>query len=227
MKTLNRVLIAALVAGFVAGLVTATLQQVTTTPLIIQAEKYEGDGHEHATEGKAAQEWAPEEGFERIFYTSVATIATSFGFALILLVAMIFAKETISVRVGLAWGAAAFVVTGLAPALGLSPELPGSAAGELAARQVWWIGTVLATAVGLWLVLKVSSPITIVAGLVLIVVPHIIGAPHPQEFTSEVPGEVTAHFASASLVVHAVMWSLIGAITGYMWKRGEASAGIA
>ena len=80
MKTLNRVLMATLVAGFVAGLVTATIQQFTTTPLIIEAETYEGAGHTHETEGEGhkhetsgeedAQAWAPTEGLERIFYKS-------------------------------------------------------------------------------------------------------------------------------------------------------------
>ena len=229
MQLFNRVVVSTLVAGLFAGLVTATLQQLSTTPLIIEAEKYEGNGHEHEHEDEHRAEeeangWAPAEGFERMFYTSITTIATAFGFALILLVGMILAKEAISVRTGLAWGAAAFVATGLAPAFGLSPELPGSATGELGSRQMWWVGTIFATAVGLWLVLKVSSLIAVVMGLVLIIAPHVIGAPHPVEFTSEVPGELTAHFVSTSLAVHAVMWSLIGAIIGYMWSRGEASS---
>jgi predicted cobalt transporter CbtA len=141
---LNRILAACLAAGALAGLATATLQEFTTTPLIIQAEAYEkpsAGGHQHSsmplhgehgarlilaqnTEAPAApspaaeaEEWAPADGIERTIYTSIATIVASFGFALILLSAMILTNSPITARTGLAWGAAAFVVTGLAPAL--------------------------------------------------------------------------------------------------------------
>ena len=39
-----------------------------------------------------------------------------------------------------------FLVFGLAPGLGLTPELPGMLAEELSKRQAWWICTALATA---------------------------------------------------------------------------------
>ena len=239
---LNRFVTAAIVAGFVAGLLTATMQNFTTTPLIIEAEKYEDTGKQHASHqdqhvtaglvktallevstGEEAEAWAPQDGLERIFYTSIATIGTAFGFALILLALMVLAKEKITPRTGLLWGLAAFTATGLAPALGLSPELPGSAAAELASRQFWWMGAAMATAAGLWLTFRVPSSIAFIGGVVLIVAPHIIGAPHPHEFTSGVPAELAGHFASASLVVHAVMWSLTGGIAGYMWQRSEAA----
>ena len=70
MQLFNRVVVSTLVAGLFAGLVTATLQQLSTTPLIIEAEKYEGNGHEHEDEHRAEEEangWAPAEGFERMF----------------------------------------------------------------------------------------------------------------------------------------------------------------
>ncbi|MBO67893.1 MAG: cobalt transporter [Acidiferrobacteraceae bacterium] len=233
MKLFNSIVITTLLAGLLAGLVTAGSQYLTTTPLIIQAETYEGGGHDHSshateedTESHEGHDhdhsetaWSPGEGFERFFYTSVTTIATAFGFAVVMLVAMIFTKENITTRRGLAWGAAGFVATGLAPALGLSPELPGSAAAAIEARQIWWTGTVVATSIGLWLSIKISSPLALIGGILLILLPHIIGAPQPQQLTSLVPGELTAHFVSASLVTHAVMWSLVGTLTGYFWTR--------
>ena len=250
---LNRILAACLAAGILAGLATAILQEFTTTPLIIKAEAYEtgdGGGHHHSAlpqpggatgarlilahvhSGNASgaspeaetQEWAPADGIERTFYTSIATIGASFGFALMLLSAMFLTGSQITARTGLAWGAAAFVATGLAPALGLSPELPGSAAAELAARQYWWIGTVIATAIGLFLALRISTPIAIAAGLVLLIAPHVIGAPHPHEYTSGVPSELSGHFAASSLVVHAVMWTVVGVVAGYVWQCGDQTA---
>src|SRR3546814_12586981 len=50
---LNRILWAALVAGIVGGLATAVLQHFTTTPLILEAELYEGG--EPAAAAAAAQ----------------------------------------------------------------------------------------------------------------------------------------------------------------------------
>ncbi|MGI9476407.1 MAG: CbtA family protein [Hyphomicrobiaceae bacterium] len=245
---LNRILAACLAAGILAGLATAIVQEFTTTPLIIKAEAYEAAAlgpakssfdfnnwhgasliyadaqHGAGGDGDA---WAPRAGVERTFYTSVSTIATGFGFALMLLSAMIFAGASITARSGLAWGAAAFAATGLAPALGLSPELPGSAAAELVARQTWWLGTVVATAAGLFLALRISTPLAIAAGIALICAPHVVGAPHPFEYTSKVPSELSGQFSSASLVVHAVMWALVGAVAGYVWQRGDGEAAIA
>ncbi len=243
---LTRIAKAALAAGLVAGLTVAVLQEFTTTPLIIAAEAYEGGGAEARAGGVRVaalnrgpvladtalvhvadeigdgEAWGPEDGIERTFYTSVLTIGTTFGFALILLGAMILAGARIDARTGLMWGIAAFAATGLAPALGLSPELPGSAAAELSARQFWWAGTALSTAAGLFLVLRVSTAAAIAAGLALIIAPHVIGAPHPSEFTSTVPSELSGHFAAASLAVHAVSWSITGAVAGFVFARSVA-----
>ena len=248
---LNRILFAALAAALVAGLSSAALQAFTTTPLIIEAEKYEGAPDDQASHkffdggfleaggnrnihqasfvliagdhADGEQEaWAPDDGLERTLFTSLSSIGMTFGFALILLSIMIISNERITARTGLLWGLAAFAATGLSPALGLSPELPGSAAAELEYRQVWWAGTAIATAAGLWLSLRVSTKLAIAAGLALIILPHVIGAPHPQEYTSRVPSEISGHFASSSLVVQAVTWVLTGIIAGYVWHRGES-----
>ena len=242
---LNRILWAALVAGIVGGLATAVLQHFTTTPLILEAELYEGEPAAAAAQLDGAAfggarlvlvhssgdhdegAWAPADGIERTLYTSVATIGTAFGFALILLSAMILANARITARTGLLWGLAGFAAAGLAPALGLAPELPGSAAADLVLRQIWWIGTAVATAAGLWLALRVSTPAAIAGGIALMLLPHLIGAPHPDGFASTVPGELSGHFAAASLVVMAVTWSLVGTLAGYVWQRSEARQGAA
>ncbi len=246
---LIRFLWVGLMAGLLAGVPTAAIQHFTTTPLIIQAELYEQAEHsDHAalggpallqggavipagyllahgpaTEG-ASDEWAPDEGLERTFYTSIATIITAIGYAFMLLAAMFLAKSEITPRTGLLWGLAGFAAAGLAPSLGLSPELPGAASAGLLSRQIWWITTVVTTACGLWMLLRISTPLAIGIGVVLMVVPHFIGAPHPELLTSEVPSELAAHFASSSLVLHAIIWALAGTFVGFMWQRGETPA---
>ncbi|NND48715.1 MAG: cobalt transporter, partial [Rhizobiales bacterium] len=84
---LQRILISAIGAGLAVGLVTAAIQHVTTTPLVIAAEAYEqpdtahhhhpaedAHAHSHADAEEHSQStavWAPGDGFERTFYTSL------------------------------------------------------------------------------------------------------------------------------------------------------------
>lgn len=240
---ITRVLAAALAAGFIAGLLVSVLQHFTTTPLIIAAEAYESPAEDHqvsasphaaamhgarlilAHAGHDDDEWAPADGLERTLYTSTVTVATAVGFAFLLLAGLLVAGENIDARRGLSWGAAGFVVTGLAPALGLPPELPGMQAADLVDRQIWWIGTAVATAAALWLLLRAGGLALSALGIVLLLAPHVIGAPHPAGTeASRVPAELAANFASASLAVHAALWVLVGVVTGWFWQRGERPA---
>src|ERR1700704_1057857 len=227
---LARVLSVGLLAGLLAGLLIAVLQQVTTTPLILLAETYEKQDapsavppapgaakeHDHAAHDHG---WKPADGLPRFFYTAVATIATAVGISFLLLACMIFAGDPIDERRALAWAIAGFVATGLAPAAGLAPELPGSGAGELIARQAWWIATAVATAFALWAFLRSESLIARLVAVVVLLAPHVIGAPHPHAFESKVPAEIAAEFAALSLVVQGLLWALAGIAVGLLWPR--------
>lgn len=225
---LTRVLSVGLLAGLLAGLLIAILQPVTTTPLILQAETYEkqseaapaaadaSKGHNHAAHDHG---WKPADGLPRFFYTSVTTIATAVGVSFLLIAGMIFAGDTIDERRSLAWAVAGFVASGLAPAAGLAPELPGSAAGELLARQIWWVGTAVATALALWAFLRMESLAARLGAVVLLFAPHVIGAPHPHAFESKVPAELAAQFAAVSLVVQGLLWALAGIAVGLLWPK--------
>jgi cobalt transporter subunit CbtA len=232
---LSRVLWVGLLAGIVAGLLIAILQQVTTTPLILLAETYEAKSasasaassaeaakaHDHDAHDHGAHDhgWSPGEGLPRFFFTAVTTIATAIGISFLLIGGMIFAGDSIDERSALAWAIAGFVATGLAPAAGLAPELPGSAAGELLARQVWWTGTAAATAVALWGFLRMRHPAARLGAIVLLLAPHVIGAPHAHVFESKVPAEIAAQFAALSLVVQGLLWMLAGIAVGLLWPR--------
>lgn len=248
MSIANRFASSALAAGIVAGLATAALQEFTTTPLILEAERYEKSAHiqthrapeplaavysQEPAEAQArarlyfadggerhndAESWAPADRVERAFFTTLSSVGLSFGFALVLLAAMVLAKSQISARNGLSWSAAAFAATGLAPAFGLGAELPGSAAAALEARQIWWIGTAVATSAGLYLMLRVSTTVALIGGLALLLAPHVIGAPHPSGFESAVPTELAGRFAAAALSIHAANWALVGTLAGYVWS---------
>jgi cobalt transporter subunit CbtA len=229
---LNRIVFVALLAGAIAGLITSVLQQSLVVPLILAAETYEtaAPHHHHDAQGNEADEPAaaskaepdaPVVDLRRAAITTVATIGAAVGFALMLLAVMQALGEPVTVGSALAWGMAGFAVTGLAPALGLAPELPGAAAGDLNLRQLWWVGTALATAIALWLVLRQKSSWSVPVAAVLFVAPHIIGAPHPVILTSTVPAELAAAFTGRSLAVQAVFWALTGWFAGYFWQRGD------
>jgi cobalt transporter subunit CbtA len=236
---ITRVLAVGLLAGLLAGLTVSVLQAYTTTPIILEAETFEkgaepapaaalgGFGearlilvHGGAEHAHGGEKWSPGDGLERTLYTSTATIATSIGFALILIAGMLTAGGRIDEHQGLAWAAAGFVATGLAPAMGLAPELPGMPAGDLAARQVWWLFTCAATAGALWLFLRTENIALRILAVPLLLAPHIWGAPHLiSEAASSVPATLAARFAATSLAVQAILWTLTGVFVGLLWNR--------
>jgi cobalt transporter subunit CbtA len=231
---LRNLILSAAAAGVAAGLFTAVVQHVTTTPIIIEAEKYEGQaGHDHGaalqpgatatltTHGEAAEqeEWSPADGIERTFYTSLATTVIGVGFGLALLGAMSLSGVSINARNGLAFGVAGFMAVALAPAMGLPPEIPGSGAAALEARQLWWYFAAAATALGIGGLLLTENRWLQIAGAVLIALPHIVGAPHPTAFASTAPAELAGHFAAASLAVTAIFWVVLGSASGAFYER--------
>ena len=234
---LRTLLASALFAGLIAGLFAAALQLAFLVPLISEAELYESgavthfaEAQEHAPgahdEGSHGHEAAGAGGLTRHLLTVLMTVLTTCGFALILVAGFALAERAgvarVDHRIGLLFGLAGFAAVQLMPALGLSPELPGAAAGELAARQLWWIGTVIGTAAGIALLVW-GGTATKIAGAMLIAAPHLIGAPHPDSFDGVVPPELAAHFAARVLAVGALAWAALGALAGHFWSR-EAHA---
>lgn len=238
---ISRVLAAGLLAGLMAGLAVAILQVFTTTPLIVEAERFEGGhSHDHAALFRnalfetasndagliavhaedGAETWMPADGLERTVFTGIATIGTAIGLAFVLLAGMLLAGDRITETAAIGWAAAGFAVTGLAPAAGLPPELPGMPAADLAGRQAWWIATAVCTAVALWLILRSEHGWAKALGLLILVAPHVWGAPHPEGLAeSAVPAHLAAEFASLSLAVHAALWGLTGFFAGFWWPR--------
>ncbi|MBI1980087.1 MAG: CbtA family protein [Methylocystis sp.] len=208
-----RVLTTGVIAGLVAGLAVAALQHFTTTPLILAAEVYETAQHAH----EGAEAGPAISGLRRTAATSVATIAVSIGYALILLAAMLLSGDAIAPRRAALWGACAFAATGLATSLGLAPQLPGMAETELAARQIWWLATALSTGGGLFALLRLDSAAVKIAGVALIVAPQFF-APQPATPESTAPAELAARFAASSLAIQSISWALAGVLVGLVWR---------
>ena len=144
----------------------------------------------------------------------LANIVTGIGFALLLVAVSEFAGGIVGWRPGLLWGLAGFAVFTLAPGLGLPPELPAMPAADLAARQIWWVGTVVATAAGLALIAFRSSLPLALLGVALIVAPHIVGAPQPESYETPIPEGLHHQFVVAVTMTNLVFWVVLGALVG-------------
>jgi len=241
----------ALLAGLIAGVVASALQHAFVVPVLIEAEAYESGeavhfgglasdvgaaSHDHGDAGAMAahsHDGADEHAgldWERVAFTTLATVVTFSGFGLLLVAGFALAERYgVAPRAavaGVLWGLAGFAALQLAPAMGLAPELPGSAAAEVGARQAWWIGAVAATAIGLALATLSRSHALALAGIALIAAPHVIGAPHPDAFAGVAPPELSALFAARSLGVGAIAWAVLGGLAGTFWTR-DAHGGAA
>jgi cobalt transporter subunit CbtA len=227
----NIVLLAAIV-GVIAGIGMTAAQQLTTVPLILKAEVYEQaeeakapPAHTHESEAATAHEhehgggWAPQDGFERTAFTLAANVLTGIGFALLLIAVSELAGGILNWRQGVFWGLAAFAVFTLAPGLGLPPELPAMPAAELGARQAWWVATALCTAGGLALLVYGRSVLAVIAGVALLVAPHIAGAPQPLSHDSPIPETLHHSFVVAVVMTTLVFFMLLGGLTGYFRRR--------
>lgn len=223
---------AALVAALCAGLLTAALQHFRVTPLILHAETFEGEGghshgeaaapHEHAPGAEehshdalaTAEEWAPQDGVERTFYTALATLLAAAGFALVIGAVSMIASIPITFANGVLWGLAGFLAFSLAPAYGLAPELPGMPAADLGARQIWWLATALATGGAFILLARTRAAWAFAIAALLIVAPHVIGAPVAPDEPSGVPAHLATEFAAVTLGTSAVFWLVLGLVFG-------------
>ncbi len=232
MDYFRNIVVVAVLAGAIAGLGMTIAQHFATVPLILKAEVYEGESasepaHDHG--GTAAAQapahkhddggWQPSDGFERAFFSFLANIVTGIGFALLLVAASELFGGIKDWRQGVFWGLAGFAVFTLAPGLGLSPELPGMPAAELGARQLWWIATVLCTAIALALLLYRRSLLATIAAVALLVAPHLIGAPQPASYETQVPEGLHHSFVVAVVLTTLLFWVLLGGLAGLFRGR--------
>jgi len=152
--------------------------------------------------------------------TAAATVLTGIAFSSILFGTIAGLGRQINARSGALWGVAGFLCFNAAPALGLPPQPPGVALADLMQRQVWWVGTVVLTAVGLWLLAGKRSagwPLR-VAGMAVMILPHAIGAPEASG-KSVVPTALVAQFTTVCLAGAALFWVALGGCGGFLAER--------
>ena len=226
----TRILTSALFAGAGAGLITALLQLYFVQPVLLHAELYEGGELVHFGAGEAASAVQELGGFDpvRDGLSIIFTMLIYAGYALVLVALMSLAEErgaVINGRSGLIWGICGFIAVHFAPGLSLAPEVPGVAAADMTARQIWWGATVLAAAIAMWLIAFGQSWTAWGAAVVLLLAPHVVGAPQPDVFTGPVPTEIGALFAARAFGVGLAAWVMLGGFAGYFWTRDEAANG--
>ncbi len=239
----TRLFTSALFAGLLAGLIAVLLQFTFVESLILEAEDYESGAKVHfaggAPEPVAHAETAltgvaehpaeePDQGlFSRFALAFSAVFISYVGWALLLVAGLAIAARSghrITLQTGLLWGVAGFASVNLLPGIGLPPELPGIPAADLGARQLWWLFTVVASASALALFAYGRTPVLIAAGAVLVIAPHVIGAPKLDGFAGIVPPELSAEFVSRSLAETMAAWVTLGLAAAWFWNRKTSAA---
>ncbi len=211
----QRIFFSAVISGVIAGLFATAVQSVHLIPLIYEAERYEQrtplpKTHEDDTDGEGDT--------SRLALTLVSNIVSAVGFAL-LLVGCFALHGKVDWRRGILWGLGGFIVFSLAPSLGLPPELPGVEAAPLPHRQLWWVVTVVVTAAGLVLLAFKQGAAFKGLGVVLIVLPHAIGVPHPESTGGPVPQALLRNFIFTALASSVAFWVVLGLCAGYFFNR--------
>lgn len=229
---LRTILLAAVVGGAVAGVVVTGLQAMRLVPLILAAETYEQGGAMAAANGAAGHSpapasdaedghgdgWTPETPLQRAMATAFANFLTAIGFGLLLAAALALTGGADWHR-GLLWGLGGYAAFVLAPSISLPPSVPGMPEAPVTARQLWWLGTVLATAAGLYLMIRVRVWYGAALGALCLVLPHLIGAPSPIAEDGPVPAEIVHAFRSATQTTNLVFWLVLGTATGFLFGR--------
>ena len=238
----------ALLVGALSGLVLTVAQTWHVVPIIHSAEVFEAENasvpaiehagqlavaNDHYAHAHSADEWAPQNGFERTAFTLLSNILTAIGFALLVMVAMLSSNSRsrnkqayFDWRHGLIWGAAGYTIFWLAPAMGLPPEIPLAATADLEARQIWWLFAAVATAAGLAGLAFGKSPWRWAAPL-LLAVPHLVGAPHiaGAMFADQPPAAaeqlelLAQQFIGATAVANAAFWLALGLASAWAARR--------
>jgi len=211
-----RYMTSALFAGALTGLIAGLLQLYFVQPVLLHAELYEGGDLVHfGADPVSAHPELP--GFDamRDGVSLIFTMLTYTGYAMIMVAVMSIAEERgaqIDGRSGLIWGIAGFTAFHMAPAFSLPPEVPGVAAADVGARQIG------AAAVAMWLLGFGKSWASWGVAVILLLAPHVVGAPEPDTFTGPVPTEIGALFAARALGVGLAAWLLLGCFAGYFWQ---------
>ncbi len=236
----RNIIIIAFLTAIISGVFLGLMQSFSTTPIIYSAEVYEVEevpiikNYVHSsdiTHEHKETEWEPATTTERVSYTFLANVLIAFGHSLLLTSFMLFiflkfGKPEISWKSGIVIGLGGYTSFYIATVIGLSPEVPGTIAADLQERQLWWTLTIIGTVIGLS-ILYLAPKILKIFGLIFIVLPHIIGAPHPEihgflnqnSSAISVLTKLEREFLLSTAWVNLLYWLSLGVISALFAKK--------
>lgn len=222
----KNLLTSALIAGVAAGILAAILQFWLVVPLLLEGELFETGARVHFNPSGTPQSDAGHPSawphLARHAGTMAMNVVTYTAFAFFMVAGFVLARRfghEVDARKGAIWGLCAFAAIQLAPSAGLPPEMPGTIAADLASRQTWWLGCVVASISGIALIAFGHGLPALAAGAVLLALPHLIGAPMIDTYYGVAPPELASHFAARSLAAGALSWAILGTLAGGLWSR--------
>ncbi|MDB5778367.1 MAG: hypothetical protein JWP93_732 [Polaromonas sp.] len=246
-----RLIWAALAAALLVGTVQSGVQQWQVVPIVLAAEAYEGQKAEapaalvaapphahaegvasaHAHEHGAADEWAPADGAERLFWTWIANVLHAFSMALLVLAVMGVClwrgASQRSLPLALLVAMAGWISLHFWPSLGLPAEIPGMDAARLGSRQGWWLLAASSAGLACASVAGLRSPLRWAAAAAWLALPFVVGAPHITAdplagFSGDAQAqlrELGAQFVWATTWVSLSFWASIGLTCGVAFQR--------
>ena len=224
----KNIFVSAVVCGAIAGVLATAMQMLLVTPLLMEAELFEtGQSTHFIIDGSPESPMKHVNIWEdpyRHLMTLFFNLVTFTGFGFILIAAMAFFQKrgfSLSKAEGIVAGVSGFIVFQLAPSVGLPPELPGTISVAVGLKQAWWIITILSTTVGILLLFLGKYKVVSGAGIIFIIIPHLIGHPKLETYFGVAPPELAAEFASRALAVSLVTWIILGVISSQFWKYLE------
>ncbi len=235
---------AACISGLIAGTILTCLQSAKVFSLIYKAEEFENgefihyksspqeklssktqEDHQvnHKGSPSAVHEheedaWAPKDGIQRWLFTLLANTSLATGWSFLLCSVLLFVQR-INLKTGVLLGVLGYLTFFVAPSLGLSPELPGTEAASLDRRQAWWVFTVLATGGAFCLLFFSKNYFAKSFAVLLLILPHVIGAPHPEVHGGTAPDAMLKAFILATFITNGVFWLILGSTNSLIFKK--------
>jgi len=240
----TRLFTSALFAGLIAGLIAVLLQWSLMENLILEGEEYETGNKSHfggvlvineaqeaaSPDTAQAKDPAPAEDEESLFtrysLAFFADFTTFVGWALLMVAGFALVErfgQRITIKDAIIWGVAGFAAIQIMPGIGLAPELPGTPAAELEARQMWWVTTAISSALAFALFGYGRTVLYVAIGIALLIAPHLIGAPRLDGYAGLAPPELAGEYVARSYAVAFISWVVLGLAAGYFWNRGNAA----
>ena len=220
-------LLVGLLAGVIAGSLLSVLQYFSVLPIIREAERYENQitvsgmpdhGHE-----QGSPEWQPAEGGERLGFTWLANMAVASGFGLIMAGLMGVRKPSDWIH-AIIFGLSGYYAFFLAPAVLLTPELPGVDTPDLQSRQLEWFSIVLLSLAGIGAMASSTRVPLRMIGVTLLIAPFVLIGRHEPEYSVPVPADLKSVFALMTGFSNLIFWLSLGLLTFSIRKYFDPSS---